>query len=90
PVNNVRPAVDVTLGDAAAVYGKKVICVILTGMGSDGTLGAAVVKGKGGATIAQSGATCTVNGMPAALINSGNADKVVALDRISEEIMSMV
>jgi two-component system chemotaxis response regulator CheB len=90
PVNNVRPSVDVTLEDAAAIYGNKVVCVILTGMGSDGTVGGAIIKEKGGATIAQLGSTCTVNGMPASLINAGKADKVVALDLIADEIVSLV
>jgi two-component system, chemotaxis family, protein-glutamate methylesterase/glutaminase len=90
PVNNIRPSVDVTLRDAAAAYGKKVICVILTGMGNDGTAGGTLVKEMGGVTIAQLGSTCIVNGMPASLVNAGMADRIVALDRIAEEIISLV
>jgi len=89
-VNNVRPAADVTLSDAALVFGKNTICVILTGMGNDGTAGGTAVKENGGATIAQHGATCTVNGMPASLINAGMADIIAPLDRIAAEIISLV
>jgi len=89
PVNNVRPSVDVTLTDAARTYGSKVICVILTGMGTDGTVGGTIVKENGGVTIAQLGSTCTVNGMPSSLINAGQADRVAPLEQIAAEIISL-
>ena len=89
-VNNVRPAADVTMEDAAAVYGDKVIAVVLTGMGADGTRGCAAIRAKGGATIAQNAATCVVDGMPASLIKAGHADYIVPLSRIAREIQELV
>ncbi|MFX0211186.1 MAG: chemotaxis-specific protein-glutamate methyltransferase CheB, partial [Candidatus Hodarchaeota archaeon] len=53
PVNYVRPAVDVTLSSVAKVYGKKVIAIILTGMGNDGVAGMKAIKDMKGTTIAQ-------------------------------------
>lgn len=88
-VHNVRPAVDVTLKDVAETYGKRAACVILTGMGGDGTEGAGEIKKHGGMIIAQLGSTCVVNGMPASVINAGYADKVVHLDKIAEEIKAI-
>lgn len=89
PVNGVRPAVDLTMRDAAGVFGDKVVGVVLTGMGVDGTSGCAHIKLKKGITIAQLGMTCVVNGMPASVINAGLADRVIALDKIAGELASL-
>jgi len=88
-VNNVRPAVDVTMEDAAKMFGEKVIGVILTGMGQDGTAGGYCVKQAGGMNIAQEGSSCIVNGMPSSLIKAGYADRIADLDKIAEEIQSL-
>jgi two-component system chemotaxis response regulator CheB len=89
-VNNVRPAADVTMKDAAEIYKGKVIGVVLTGMGLDGAAGGAAIRAAGGVTIAQHKSTCIVDGMPAALIDSGNADYIVPLSRIVREILDLV
>lgn len=89
-VNNVRPAADVTLEDAAELYRDKVIAVVLTGMGNDGARGGAAVRARGGVAIAQNPATCVVDGMPASLIQSGNADHIVPLGRMAREIQDLV
>ena len=89
-VNNVRPAVDVTIEDASRIYGKDIVCVILTGMGNDGTHGASLVRRCGGLTIVQSGDTCTVNGMPGSVQSAGLADRVVPLQDVAGEIISVI
>ena len=86
-VHGVRPSVDVTMKSAAEVYGGKVLGVILTGMGEDGTQGAKVIKERGGEIIAEDKSSCVVFGMPRAAIDSGYVDKVVALSHIPREIM---
>ncbi len=86
-VHGVRPSVDVTMKSAAEVYGRKVLGVILTGMGEDGTQGAKVIKERGGEIIAEDKSSCVVFGMPRAAIDSGYVDKVVALSHIPREIM---
>ncbi len=50
--------------------------VILTGMGSDGTLGLRAIKGKGGAVFVQAPETAQFDGMPRSAIESGLADVV--------------
>lgn len=89
-VNYVRPAVDVLMKSVAPIYGPRTIGVILTGMGSDGAEGMKCIKQNGGKTIAQSGETCIVYGMPKAVIETGAADRVVALEDIAQVITIMI
>jgi two-component system chemotaxis response regulator CheB len=89
-VLGVRPCVDLTLASSAQIYQKDVICVILTGMGHDGTQGAAVVKKYGGYCIAEHESTCVVYGMPKSVVVAGHADEVVPLHKIAESIIKAV
>ncbi len=88
-VMGLRPAVDVTMRSVASVYGSETIGVVLTGMGSDGTKGAALIKAAGGEIIVQDADTCVIYGMPRSVVESGNADKIMPLPQIPEEIASM-
>lgn len=90
PVHSVRPAVDVTLESAVNYYGPKMVGVILTGMGYDGSKGMAALKKAGGKTVAQDEATCVVYGMPRVVVEMGKADKVLPIQRIADEIVSML
>lgn len=89
-VNSVKPSVDVMMSSAAAVYGSGMVGVILTGMGRDGADGMALIKKRGGRTIAEHESTCVVYGMPKSVIDAGNADSVVPLERITQEIVRAV
>ncbi len=88
-VLGLRPAADVTMQSTAQVYGASSIGVILTGMGSDGTKGAALIKAAGGKIAAQDEATCVVYGMPRSVVESGNVDKIVPLPQMAQEIVLM-
>jgi two-component system chemotaxis response regulator CheB len=85
--NHCRPAVDVLFRSAAKVYGPGVLAVILTGMGSDGTLGCRVIREQGGSVLAQDEPTSTVWGMPGAVTNAGLVHKVLPLGAIAPEIL---
>lgn len=89
-VHGVRPSVDIMLLSIAQEYGKRVIGVILTGMGSDGTEGMKAVKEMGGFTIAQSEETCVVYGMPKAAIAKGCVDRVLPLQDIPMELRRII
>lgn len=82
PENFCRPAVDPMLRSVAAVYGRKALVAILTGMGADGARGAQVVVDAGGAVIAQDEATSVVWGMPAAVAKLGICHAVLPLNDI--------
>jgi two-component system chemotaxis response regulator CheB len=88
--NHCRPAVDVLFRTAAAVYGPGVLAVVLTGMGSDGTLGCRAIRDHGGSVLAQDQASSTVWGMPGAVSNAGLAHKVLPLNSIAPEILRLI
>ena len=90
PMHGVRPAVDVTMNSAVDLFGRRMVGVIMTGMGSDGADAMARVKRAGGKTIAEHESTCVVYGMPRSVVERGVADKVVPLPRIADEIVNAV
>lgn len=81
-----RPSVDYLLRSAVSVYGGKLLAVILTGMGRDGTEGCREVKRRGGTVITQHADGCTVYGMPKAVVDEQLSDRVVPLDRIGATV----
>ena len=90
PENHCRPAADILFRTAASAYGSGVLGVVLTGMGSDGMLGARVIREQGGSILAQDQATSAVWGMPGAVTNAGLANKVLPLNAIAPEILRLV
>lgn len=74
-----KPSVDVTYGSAARTYGSRVLAIILTGMGADGADGARLLKQAGATIWAQSKDSCTIFGMPQAVIKGGYADDILDL-----------
>jgi two-component system, chemotaxis family, protein-glutamate methylesterase/glutaminase len=81
-----RPAVDVLFRSAAEVYGDRVLAVVLTGMGADGTAGAAWVKAQGGRVLSESEETCVVYGMPRSVVEAGLSDAAVLLPDMARAI----
>jgi two-component system chemotaxis response regulator CheB len=66
-----RPAVDVLFASAAAVFGARVLGVVLTGMGDDGLEGARQIHTAGGRLLTESESSCVVYGMPRAVSEAG-------------------
>jgi len=83
PENFCRPAVDPMLRSISAAYGKRVLVAILTGMGSDGAKGGAVVVDSGGTVVAQDEASSVVWGMPGAAANAGICSAILPLGEIA-------
>src|SRR4051812_46299554 len=90
PENFCRPAVDVMFRSAVAAYDGAVLGVVLTGMGSDGRIGAGQIRAAGGTVIAQDQATSVVWGMPGAVTQAGYADEVLPLDRVADAITRLL
>ncbi|SFF96670.1 protein-glutamate methylesterase/protein-glutamine glutaminase [Neptunomonas qingdaonensis] len=83
-----RPSVDVAFGAAAKVYANKVLAIILTGMGADGAEGARLLKQAGAVMWAQNEASCTIYGMPQAIVKAGLADDILDLNDIGPLLMN--
>lgn len=66
--------------------GPRVICVVLTGTGSDGSVGLLAVKASGGFVIAQDPAEATADGMPRSAIATGKVDLVLPVADIPAAI----
>ena len=80
------PSVEVLM-ESGERHAKKVVGVMLTGMGRDGAEGLLKMRNAGAHTIVQSGATCVVDGMPKAAREIGAAVEVVALEKIGAHIL---
>ncbi len=69
----------------------RILCVVLTGMGADGTQGIMHLKEKKKIhVIVQEASTCAVYGMPKSVVNAGLADQAVPLEQIAQEIITNV
>jgi two-component system, chemotaxis family, protein-glutamate methylesterase/glutaminase len=90
PENHCRPAVDVLFRTGVAVYGSRVIGVVLTGMGSDGVAGCRLIREHNGAVLAQDQQTSAVWGMPGAVAQAGLAHRILPLNAIAPEILRLV
>ena len=73
----------------AADRGRKALGIVLSGTGSDGTLGLQAIKAVGGATFAQETRTAKFDAMPGSAIAAGVADVVLPLDGIARQLVSM-
>jgi len=85
-VGGLRPRADLLIEDAARTYGERLLLVVLTGMGNDGLRGAREVRRRGGRILAEAQDSCTVYGMPRAIVEADLADDVMHLDRLADAI----
>lgn len=86
-VHFVRPSADLLFESVAASYKDRVIAVVLTGTGSDGSMGVRAVKKMGGTVIVQDEPTSQFFGMPHASIRTGCVDFVLPLDEIAHALL---
>ena len=90
PENFCRPAVDPMLRSLSAIYGDRLLVVVLTGMGQDGMLGAQEVVNRGGFVIAQDKDSCVVYGMPKAVVDQKLCKEVLPLQEIANYLVKTV
>jgi two-component system chemotaxis response regulator CheB len=89
PENFCRPAVDPMFRSIAQAYGKRVLAVVLTGMGQDGMKGGQVLVQGGATLIAQDEATSVVWGMPGAAATAGICSAVLPLPEVAPYILKV-
>jgi two-component system, chemotaxis family, protein-glutamate methylesterase/glutaminase len=90
PINFCKPSVDPLFASAAQVWGPSALALILTGMGSDGTRGAAEIAAAGGSVIAQDEASSVVWGMPRSVAQAGLCSAVLPLNQIAGKILALL
>jgi two-component system chemotaxis response regulator CheB len=84
-----KPSATELIASVARTCAGRAAALIMTGMGSDGLEGARRLKAAGGVVLAQSEATCTVYGMPKAVVDAGLTDAVVDLDAIAATLIQL-
>ena len=92
PIEGLRPCANVMYKSLVQCNYDEITCVVLTGMGADGTEGIkALSAGKKKIhVIAQDEESCVVYGMPKAIAQTGLVDEVVPLNKIAETITKNV
>src|SRR5215472_8095792 len=89
PIHFCKPSVDPMFSSGAAVWGSATLALVLTGMGTDGTRGAADIVASGGSVIAQDEATSVVWGMPRSVVQAGLCSAVLPLPQIAPKILRL-
>jgi two-component system CheB/CheR fusion protein len=79
--------IDLFLESVAKCYGERVGCVILSGTGTDGTLGLRLVKEAGGIVLAESESSAGHYGMPKSAIDTGMVDFVLEPAQMPEKLV---
>lgn len=89
-VHFVRPSADLLFESAAAVYKDRAIAVVLSGTGSDGSMGVKAIKKMGGTVIAQDEQSSEFFGMPSATIQTASVDFILPLGEIAAALVTLV
>lgn len=86
PKHHFTPSADLLMASISKVYGPEALCMIMTGMGSDGLEGIRIAKENKSYIIAQSQNSSTIYGMPKAIISNNLQDEILHLDDIADRI----
>jgi two-component system chemotaxis response regulator CheB len=82
-VHFLRPSADLLFESVAATYRERAVAVVLSGTGSDGTMGIRAIKKTGGTVIVQEPSSAQFRGMPDSAVQSGVVDRVLPLAEIA-------
>lgn len=89
--DGLRPCANIMYESLTGTSFSQIVCVVMTGMGSDGTEGISQLCKKNSVyVISQDEATSVVYGMPRTIAKAGLSDEVVPLDKIAETITKSV
>src|SRR6266850_680146 len=86
----IRMSIDLFLRTLAADARERAIGIILSGTGTDGTLGLQAIKAAGGMSIAQDPATAQYDGMPSSAIAAGAVDQILPPERMPEAVLGFL
>ena len=88
--HSTRPAIDPLFRSAAAAFGPRVVGIVLTGGGYDGSSGLIAIKAAGGLSIVQDPTEALAASMPTRAIVNDHVDAVLSLDEIAEAIPALM
>ena len=83
-----NPSINAMMLSAAKVFKKKMVGVLLTGMGKDGVKGMKAIYDAGGRTVAQNKESSVIYGMPKAAFESGAVDTVLDIKDIGNYLVN--
>ncbi len=86
PTSLYRPSVDAMLESLAVIHGKKMLSIVLSGMGNDGVIGARQLQTLGAPIIVQDRQSSVVWGMPGAIMREGLAQAALPAEQIASVI----
>ncbi len=86
-IHGIRHPIDFFFRSLAEDQREKAIGIVLSGTGTEGTLGLRTIKGEGGLVIAQDPATAKYDGMPASAVATGLVDYVLAPDKMPGQLV---
>jgi two-component system chemotaxis response regulator CheB len=89
-VHFLRPSADLLFESVAAIFKERAIAVVLSGTGSDGSMGVRAIKKMGGTVIVQDEKSSEFFGMPAAAAQTGSADFTLPLEDIPHALVTLV
>ena len=89
-VHFVRPSADLLFESVAGSFKDRAIALVLSGTGSDGSMGVQAIKKMGGTVLAQDEGSSEFFGMPHATIQTGCVDFVLSLNEISAALITLV
>lgn len=90
-IGGLKPCANITYESLRTSGYDEIVCVVLTGMGADGTNGILSLKQKKRIyVISQDAKTCVVYGMPKAIAEAGVVDEVVPLTEVAQTIIKNV
>ncbi|WP_293005032.1 chemotaxis protein CheB [Nitrosomonas sp.] len=82
-----RMPIDAFLRSLAKDQQENAIGIILSGTGTDGTLGLRAILGVGGFTLVQEPATAKYDGMPSSAIQAGYATHILPVEKMPEALL---
>jgi two-component system CheB/CheR fusion protein len=82
-------AIDLFFRTLADVHKERAFCIVLSGTGSDGTVGLARIKEQGGVTLVQAPEDAEYDGMPRSAIETGLVDLVLPVAEMPQKLIEL-
>ncbi len=89
-IKGIRHPIDFFFRSLADDRKENAICIVLSGTGTEGTLGLRSIKGEGGMVMVQSMESAAYDGMPRSAIATGLVDYILSPEKMPEQLINYV